>query len=76
MMDNLKKKKYNHMVLHHDGSHNQLMNLCQDDLKCNGVTYLLEKIKVYNNSSIQTTSSTFYWSDMGYNDGIKIFKHV
>ena len=33
MMDYLKKKKFNHMVLYHDGSHNQLMNTCQDESK-------------------------------------------
>ena len=26
-------KKFNHMVLYHDGSHNQLMNVCQDESK-------------------------------------------
>ena len=33
MMHYLKRKKFNHMVLYHDGSHNQLMNVCQDESK-------------------------------------------
>ena len=33
MTNDLKKKKFNHMVLIHDGSHNQLMNVCQDESK-------------------------------------------
>ena len=32
MIDNLKKKKYNHMVLYH-GSHNPLMNICENESK-------------------------------------------
>ena len=31
MINYLKKKKYNHMVLYHDGKKNQLINLCQTD---------------------------------------------
>ena len=30
MKNYLKKKEFNHMVLYHDGCHNQLMNVCQD----------------------------------------------
>ena len=32
-MDYLKKKKFYHMVLDHDGSHNQLMDVYQDESK-------------------------------------------
>ena len=32
-MNYLKKKNFNHMVLYHDGSHNQLMNVCQNESK-------------------------------------------
>ena len=33
MIDYLKKKKFNHVVLYYEGNHNQLMNVYQQVLK-------------------------------------------
>ena len=33
MIDHFEKKKFSHMVLYHDGSHKQLMNVFLNDSK-------------------------------------------
>ena len=43
MIEYPKKKKFNHMVLYHDGSHNQLMNICEDKSKKQWINLLLKE---------------------------------
>ena len=33
MINYLRRKKYNHMVLYHDGKHNELLNICDNSSK-------------------------------------------
>ena len=45
MIDYLKKKKFNDMLLYHDGSHYQLMNVCENESKKYCVNLLPQEYK-------------------------------
>ena len=63
-------------MLYHDGSHNQLMNVCQNKLKKQWINLHPkedEDLQQFSNAYKQIfndkPSRTFYWSGMGYTHG-------